>query len=76
MSWISVKDRLPELKESYSGSPLRSERVLIYNGHYVDLGKIEESYKRRVRSWKDSTYRIACVTHWQPLPEPPREREP
>jgi len=60
--WISVKDRLPELRL----------RVLISNGRDV-------AHARRI---SELTFSIAAsndliasskITHWMPLPEPPKE---
>ena len=57
--WISVKDRLPE-----HGSTV----CLIYT----------KEYGLTIQMWKgywDSEYPVkeAVVTHWMPLPEPPKE---
>jgi len=68
--WISVEERLPELKEAYPGGP-KNARVLIYNGHYVDKGELEETFVKRKLSWKDSRGLCVRVTHWMPLPAPP-----
>lgn len=68
--WIAVSERLPEMKEVYRGGPKKA-RVLIFNGHYVDSGSLEETYAKRKLTWKNSFDRCANVTHWQPLPDPP-----
>ncbi len=65
--WISVKDRLPEYKKeviihtpTYSGKPVRigSLDCTDNNGH----------------NWKSDGYLLSSnsVTHWQPLPKPPK----
>lgn len=70
--WISVKDRLPK----------RGERVL----SYLDFSKIPElkwentvadniyngvlvgsNPRKHIWEWQGD-----CVTHWMPLPEPPK----
>ena len=58
MDWISVKDRLPE----------DAQYVIAFNGRtmmsvfYFDIG-----------AWKTcDNWCLACVTHWLPLPEPPK----
>ena len=60
--WISVKDRLP--KEWYE--------VLVYS----EMGKIEQAIYVNGR-WKLSAFlgEIVDVTHWQPLPKPPKDGE-
>lgn len=60
-SWISVKDRVPE----------KSMLVLgVVHGHVGELAYINDRnvFKRRERP-------IEGVTHWMPLPEPPKEDE-
>ncbi|MBU5626526.1 DUF551 domain-containing protein [Oscillibacter sp. MSJ-2] len=62
--WISVKERLPGC----------GERVLATDGTFVG-----EAYRTSAKSW----YRMSgfawrdalgtIVTHWMPLPEPPKE---
>jgi hypothetical protein len=70
--WISVEERLPDLREPYKGSRLSSEPVLIWNGHYVSVGEYEETYKTRKLRWLGRYGRITKVTHWQPLPARPK----
>jgi hypothetical protein len=69
MEWISVKDRLPEKTGYYltvvdeiAASKTRGviEIQDLYEG--VDLHKME-----RILKFQD------YVTHWMPLPEPPKE---
>lgn len=59
--WISVKDRLPEEKEW----------VLCYC-----RAKIKEVLRFQNGEWyhdPNHTYMYGFVTHWMPLPEPPKE---
>lgn len=61
--WISVKDRLPK----------SMEEVLICNDRgYVVVGRLEDNGEWLV-TWSLSG--IYHVTHWRPLPEPPKEVE-
>jgi len=57
MEWISVNDRLPE-----------NERVLIcaYQRDYLLAEYDNEQW------WSDSIGIVNGVTHWMPLPEPPK----
>lgn len=59
--WISVKDRLPEEKGEY----------IVFDGDDV-FGAYYDAYDRR---WTDTTegYFEFRVTHWRPMPEPPKE---
>lgn len=59
MEWFSVKDRLPEKGDRVLAYLRGNEMaVAVYNGEtFVDI--INES----LRWW---------VTHWMPLPEPPK----
>ena len=57
--WISVEERLPKY----------GERVLITEGHAVFEASLSISHKwvRCGIGWAEG------VTHWMPLPEPPKE---
>ena len=66
MEWISVKDRLPELEEDVLAYDPSLESISVgylsaFLGHnptwVIDFGQ----------SISD------CVTHWMPLPEPPKQ---
>lgn len=63
--WISVKDELPE----------KNEQVMIYVktyfGHEIDIARLEGKKKDIFRTL-DVSYELEEVTHWQPLPEPPK----
>lgn len=60
-AWISVKDMLPKKKGDY----------LIYN---TDGTVWPYWYDADDNSWYDSCgYKTDIVTHWMPLPEPPKE---
>lgn len=64
MQWISVKDRLP----------MPGERVLATDGVFVG-----EAYKTSANTWRryDGVAMRDClgsvVSHWMPMPEPPKE---
>lgn len=61
--WISVKDRLPEV----------GMRVIVCR----DEGKVEQGiFLGASGFWKVFGANTKKVTHWQPLPEPPKEENP
>ncbi len=57
--WISVKDRLPEEGKYY----LIYDDFRIWFAHY--RGKV---FQDKLNYYKE-------VTHWMPLPDPPREAQ-
>lgn len=67
-NWVSVRDGFPEegekvlfcFKSGYIGTADHKE-----GGFYYSEDEKEEKY----------TLRYANVTHWQPLPEPPKENK-
>lgn len=64
MEWISVKKRVPKLDDVYR----MSELVLVTDGENIRIG-----YYAKLE-WKEFPInRIMDVTHWMPLPEPPKE---
>ena len=65
--WISVKDRLPE----ESGTYLAYTEYIIYVLKYSAIHKLFNVYD----SFEEETAQKLCinVTHWMPLPEPPKE---
>ena len=58
--WISVNDKLPEDGES----------VLTYKNGNVDV----QVYEKNRNGWIQGNWfwSMATVTHWMPLPEPPK----
>jgi hypothetical protein len=74
--WISVKDRLPDNKEN--GWVLA--QVVEDNG-FMHIPKVME-YRQQINDWFEETYGwlsehngAFTVTHWMPLPQPPKEVE-
>lgn len=64
--WISVNDRLPEK---------RVNTVLAIN---MDAPKYNQhvfvaDFFDQTKSWKTEHKIMGSVTHWQPLPEPPKQ---
>ena len=68
--WISVDDRLPE--------PFVS--VLAFIPSEEPLPTVHESYIEDHSAWvcilTAERYKTGEVTHWMPMPEPPREGTP
>ena len=60
--WISVEERLPDV----------AEKVITYNGDFVSENWLctVASKDGRINVW---AYSEGFVTHWMPLPEPPKE---
>ena len=63
--WISVEDRLPEIEEWV---------ICSCRGGFVEVLR----YDYFMECWDRSTdptkcYRREFVTHWMPMPEPPKE---
>jgi hypothetical protein len=63
MEWISVKDRLPDD---------RSEMYLVW---YTKTNSWEFAFIEHDGEWDlpDQGWGGANVTHWMPLPEPPKQ---
>lgn len=68
--WVNVKDRLPEETGEY---------LFVYDNYYVTYVTIGwfNAYKAE---WRMGHNRIVPIepeniTHWMPLPEPPKEDE-
>lgn len=61
MNWISVKDRLPEIRTP----------VLVAYGVRIFIAIIQSHNKRftEISTWEDGFHEL--ITHWMPLPEPP-----
>lgn len=85
-SWISVKDRLPEEHESifykFFGTPKwsnsmwkqESEKVLVYVSFPDGTGVVTTGCLHN-SDWITTVSKALpqTVTHWMPLPEPPKE---
>ena len=83
MEWISVKDRLPEPEVDVLLISHGWGDVIMYIGRLSPMPsddgtgnfwgiKIDAS-EWRIRGW--SYFRKPHVTHWMPLPKPPKEGE-
>lgn len=65
-SWISVKDRLPELT-------MPPHDVLVY--HDLNCGMFIDRawYSHEKNKWRSAVGMNLNVTHWMPLPAPPEK---
>jgi len=59
--WISVQDRLPEEHLLAGGNWTYSEKVIVFNSDGVNIQRFVNG---------DC---FGNPTHWQPLPDPPKE---
>ena len=74
MDWISVKDRLPEIDKEHHCS---KDVIVLFNDGGMGFSALEENIFgqtwfecERMMPDGESYY---TVTHWMPLPEPPKE---
>ncbi len=66
--WISVDDRLPIPREKVLVAYSKGVTIAQMDG-YIKDAKHREHYWRGMNGPKHS---LASVTHWMPLPDPPR----
>ena len=59
--WISIKD----------GLPIPFVKVLVTNGYYREISYFSNISKKWYQS--ASVEPISNLTHWMPLPNPPKE---
>lgn len=62
-AWISVEDRLPELNKEVL--------VVWTDGVFGFATRIETKYHEERWNWETAAL-SETITHWQPLPEPPK----
>lgn len=77
MNWISVKERMPEKEKLVLLFSQSNQRL---SGSLIFLGSLEEDYDEVEGTlvFKESeccNSKDPYVTHWMPLPEPPKEQE-
>jgi hypothetical protein len=67
--WISVEERLPELWQDVLVYPIKLHLgdEPVYTSHLCGNG--DWTYV-----WAGASYKMAKVTRWMPLPDPPKEK--
>ena len=71
--WISVKDRLPEFTEEEMKRYRFFGDTFFPEFNVMILGATQATTLYfNGGSWYDEECRCYCVTHWQPMPQPPR----
>jgi hypothetical protein len=82
--WISVKDRLPEIRDKTRSSS-ESQKVLILDScgdmyvGYLNFYGISGNRKEECYSWYENSTGCGCcseninATHWMSLPKPPED---
>lgn len=75
MEWISVKDRLPSKENELIVCLVNRNAILCFvHDATISLSTNCVSFYYPTREWiKDKYY--SEVTHWMPLPKPPKEIE-
>lgn len=77
MEWISVKDGLPEDLKPVLIHYKDKTGIVIMTAHWDDLNSCFVNEAMGFLCTDDETdklcYRKRYITHWMPLPEPPKE---
>lgn len=74
MKWISVEDRLPEIGDKIIAYGDFWGEIHDFQGKHVGSGEWVKGCYVDIKA--DAYYcHIYNVTHWMPLPEPPKEKE-
>lgn len=80
--WVRVKDRLPECTKDLAGNKASDDVLIIVNGEIYSayLEAVRPDFKKLIWSpnigddcFDIEEYHGDAVTHWMPLPEPPRD---
>ena len=77
--WISVKDKLPEvvsIHKGYRSTVKKSIRVLCVCVQKSEKTMVKEGYCEWYNDYPEPRWKIPGtideVTHWQPMPQPPK----
>jgi hypothetical protein len=69
--WISVKDRLPDEDGEYLISMYH--RFMIGGIYKKYTGRFVAKYYAEYKEWRIMNDVCTSVTHWMPMPKPPKE---
>lgn len=72
-TWISTKERLPELVEEDELGNKYSDIVITFNGQHIQTGFYQESGPRKFFCPTSCMGWDIQATHWQYAPKPPEE---
>lgn len=72
MSWISVKDQLPEIMDRGIEKNPASDEVFVSDGFRISVG-IRWIYGERDYFLPNDRESFDDITHWMPLPQTPKE---
>lgn len=86
MNWISVSERLPDVVPDDFGIHSESAEVLVYRvcpvtgngGIWIASYKVYPAEDKYGPKWIEKGidgYDLEGITHWMPLPEPPKSDE-
>lgn len=70
--WISVEERLPE-KLNENNQVYITEEVIGFDGECAYIGQYKVYKHDGYRTFFDGNFFRDDITHWMPLPEPPKE---
>lgn len=71
--WISVKERRPKLKHKFENTQ-HSEKVIVTDGEYCTSASWVHNTWAGWYGWlADGDEELKGVTHWMPLPQPPKK---
>ena len=62
--WVRCEERLPDI----------AEKVLVYNRWQI-FTAWRTSFSKPIGEWDSYDFQTDNITHWMPLPEPPKEGE-
>ena len=66
--WISVKEKLPDHLQIVLAINLNDTMAVVRCDHHVNGSKLIDY----VFMWPDLRFQFMNITHWMPLPEPPK----
>ena len=70
--WISVKDRKPKTKH-WTDNQKYSDKVIVTDGKYRTSACWMYNTWAGWYGWFDGDEELKGITHWMPMPEPPKE---